>query len=75
MHRLKPDGYLLTDFKRNTADYQEQLDKVKQIETIEGIRRGLEDMTAGRMRPAGQGFADIHRGARAFVRPEDDETS
>jgi hypothetical protein len=34
MHRLKPDGYLLTDFKRNTADYQEQLDKVKQIEGL-----------------------------------------
>ncbi|MDR3709497.1 MAG: type II toxin-antitoxin system Phd/YefM family antitoxin [Capsulimonadaceae bacterium] len=90
MLKLKRDIRSLTDFKRNTADYMQQLketkrpvvltvngkaeivvqdadsyqdllDKAEQMETIEGIRRGLEDMRTGQMRPAAEVFADMRR--------------
>jgi len=90
MLKLARDVHSLTDFKRNTADYMQQLketkcpvvltvngkaeivvqdaesyqillDKIEQVETIEGIRLGLEDMKAGRMRPASEVFADMRR--------------
>jgi prevent-host-death family protein len=90
MLKLTRDVHSLTDFKRNTADYMQQLketkspvvltvngraeivvqdaesyqallDRIEQIETIEGIRLGLEDMKTGRMRPASEVFADMRR--------------
>ncbi|HEY3332966.1 MAG TPA: type II toxin-antitoxin system Phd/YefM family antitoxin [Capsulimonadaceae bacterium] len=88
--KLKRDVHSLTDFKRNTAEYMQQLketkspvvltvngkaelvvqdaegyqdllDKAEQLETIEGIRLGLEDLKAGRMRPTAEVFAEMRR--------------
>ena len=36
---------------QDAESYQALLDAVERIETIEGIRRGLDDMKQGRMRP------------------------
>ena len=87
MH-LTRDIQRLTDFKRNTAEfvdqlkntgqpliltidgkaelvvqdaasYQKLLDLVEQAEVIEGIRRGLEDMKAGRTESVEEAFAAI----------------
>jgi prevent-host-death family protein len=88
--KLKRDVHSLTDFKRNTADYMQQLkdtkkpvvltvngkaeivvqdaesyqlllDKIEEVETIEGIRLGLEDLKNGRIRPASEVFAEMRR--------------
>lgn len=90
MLNLKRDIRSLTDFKRNTADYMQELketkkpvvltvngkaeivvqdaesyqlllDKIEEVETIDGIRLGLEDLKNGRIRPASEVFADMRR--------------
>jgi prevent-host-death family protein len=90
MLKLPRDVHSMTDFKRNTADYMQQLketkcpvvltvngkaevvvqdaesyqillDKVEQVEIIEGIRLGLEDLKNGRVRPAAEVFADMRK--------------
>jgi PHD/YefM family antitoxin component YafN of YafNO toxin-antitoxin module len=43
--------------------YQEILDRLEESETLAGIRRGLEDLDAGRGRPAGDVLADLRRAA------------
>ena len=84
------DIHSLTDFKRRTGEfveqmkqtghplvltvngkaelvvqdaesYQELLDLKDRAETIEGIRKGLESMKAGRTRPIEEVFAEIER--------------
>jgi len=88
--KLKRDVHSLTDFKRNTTEYIQQLkdtkkpvvltvngkaeivvqdaesyqlllDKIEEVETIEGIRLGLEDLKNGRIRPASEVFAEMRR--------------
>ena len=46
---------------QDAESYQVLLETVERIETIEGIRRGLDDMKAGRMRPAEEVFADLRQ--------------
>jgi len=46
---------------QDTASYQELLDLKDRAETIEGIRKGLESMKAGRTRPIEEVFAEIER--------------
>jgi prevent-host-death family protein len=46
---------------QDAQSYQALLEAMQWIETIEGIRRGLEDMKNGRMRPAEDVFADMRR--------------
>jgi PHD/YefM family antitoxin component YafN of YafNO toxin-antitoxin module len=41
--------------------YQRLLDALDRLETIEGIRRGLEDVEAGRVVPIEKAFAGIRR--------------
>ena len=84
------DIHSLTDFKRRTGEfveqmkqtghplvltvngkaelvvqdaesYQELLDLKDRAETIEGIRKGLESMKAGRTRPAKEALEEIWR--------------
>ena len=84
------DIHSLTDFKRRTGEfveqmkqtghplvltvngkaelvvqdaesYQELLDLKDRAETIEGVRKGLESMKAGRTRPIEEVFAEIER--------------
>jgi prevent-host-death family protein len=46
---------------QDAESYQALLDSVERIETIEGIRRGLEDMKNGRMRPTEEVFAELRQ--------------
>ncbi len=39
----------------------QQREEAKEARTLEGIRQGLEDMKAGRGRPADEVFAEIRR--------------
>jgi predicted transcriptional regulator len=41
------------------AAYQHLLDMIDETETREGIRRGREDVTAGRTRPAREVFDEL----------------
>jgi PHD/YefM family antitoxin component YafN of YafNO toxin-antitoxin module len=41
--------------------YRKLLDEVERARDLEGIRRGLEDMRAGRTQPLDEAFADIRR--------------
>jgi len=41
------------------VDYQRLRDLIDEAETREGIRRGLEDVAAGRTRPAREVFAEL----------------
>jgi prevent-host-death family protein len=45
----------------DAESYQALLEIVERVETIEGIRRGLEDMKSGRIRPTEEVFADLRR--------------
>jgi prevent-host-death family protein len=85
---LRRDIHSLTDFKKNTpeflqqlkqtgepvvltingraelvvqdaASYQKLLKLADEARVLEGIRRGLEDMHAGRTQPLADAFADI----------------
>jgi prevent-host-death family protein len=44
---------------QDAESYQALLDRLDQIEAIEGIRRGLEQMERGEGRPADEIFADF----------------
>src|SRR5438309_1852950 len=46
---------------QDAESYQKLLDLAEEARVVEGIRRGLEDMRAGRGRPADEVFADIRR--------------
>ena len=46
---------------QDAASYQRLLDLAENARVLEGIRQGLEDMRAGRGRPAEEVFADIRR--------------
>ena len=90
MIKLEKDIRSVSDFKRNTQEFVEQmeasgrpmvltvngkaklvvqdaesyqklLDAIDEAETIEGVRRGLEDVRLGRTQPADKAFADIRK--------------
>lgn len=46
---------------QDAASYQQLLEIVDRLETIEGIRIGLEEMKAGKGRPAAEVFAELRR--------------
>jgi PHD/YefM family antitoxin component YafN of YafNO toxin-antitoxin module len=46
---------------QDAESYQRLLEIVDRVETIEGIRVGLEELKAGLGRPAGQVFAELRR--------------
>jgi prevent-host-death family protein len=46
---------------QDAASYQKLLDIAEEARVLAGIRQGLEDMKAGRSRPAEEVFADIRR--------------
>jgi PHD/YefM family antitoxin component YafN of YafNO toxin-antitoxin module len=46
---------------QDAVSYQKLLDLAEEAKVLEGIRRGLEDVTAGRTQPLAQSFADIRR--------------
>lgn len=46
---------------QDAASYQELLDLAEQARVIEGIRRGLDDVQAGRTQPLAEAFAEIRR--------------
>jgi prevent-host-death family protein len=46
---------------QDAAAYQALLDTVDRAEALEGIRRGLEDVKAGRTRPLADALADLVR--------------
>ena len=46
---------------QDAVSYQKLLDLVERAEVIEGIRRGLEDMKAGRTESVEEAFAAIRR--------------
>ncbi len=87
---LSRDIHSLTDFKKNTpaflqqlketgepvvltingkaelvvqdaASYQKLLDVAEEAQVVEGIRRGLEDVKAGRTIPLDEAFVEIRR--------------
>ena len=46
---------------QDPAEYQRTLDRLDEVDAREGIRRGLADIEAGRIRPAREAFADLDR--------------
>ena len=46
---------------QDAASYQRLLDEIERAQTLAGIRRGLDDMEAGRGRPAGEFFDELKR--------------
>ncbi len=46
---------------QDAKSYQKLLELAERLETLEGIRAGLEDMKAGRGRPAEEVFEEICR--------------
>ena len=46
---------------QDAASYQKLLDIAEEAKVLEGIRRGLEDMKAGRTQPLDAALADIRR--------------
>lgn len=46
---------------QDAASYQKLLDLAEEAKVMEGIRRGLEDMRAGRTQPLAEAFAGIRR--------------
>lgn len=46
---------------QDARSYQKLLELAERLETLEGIRDGLEDMKAGRGRPAEEVFEEIRR--------------
>src|SRR5437588_129338 len=46
---------------QDAASYQRLLDLAEEARVLEGIRRGLEDVKAGRTYPLVEAFADIRR--------------
>jgi len=46
---------------QDAASYQKLLDIAEEAKVLEGIRRGLEDMKAGRTQPLEAALADLRR--------------
>ncbi|MEW4569550.1 type II toxin-antitoxin system Phd/YefM family antitoxin [Tautonia sp. JC769] len=46
---------------QDAASYQRLLDLAEESRVVEGIRRGLEDVAAGRAQPIAEAFAEIRR--------------
>lgn len=46
---------------QDAASYQRLLDLAEESKVLEGIRRGLADVAAGRTQPLADAFADIRR--------------
>jgi PHD/YefM family antitoxin component YafN of YafNO toxin-antitoxin module len=46
---------------QDAVSYQKLLDLAEEAKVLDGIRRGLEDVAAGRTQPLAQSFADIRR--------------
>ena len=46
---------------QDAAAYQQLLDLVERASVIEGIRRGLDDVQAGRTRPADEALEELRR--------------
>ncbi len=46
---------------QDAASYQRLLDLAEEARVLDGIRRGLEDVRAGRSQPVAEAFADIRR--------------
>jgi prevent-host-death family protein len=46
---------------QDAESYQQMLELIDRLECIEGIRRGLDDVEKGRVRPANEVFAEIRR--------------
>jgi hypothetical protein len=46
---------------QDAASYQKLLDALDHVDTIRGIVRGLEDVKAGRSKPAKQFFEDMRK--------------
>jgi len=46
---------------QDAASYQKLLDALDQAQAVEGIRRGLADVAAGRVKPAKQVFDNLRR--------------
>lgn len=46
---------------QDAASYQKMLDSIDRTDAMEGIRRGLKDLEAGRTKPADQVFAEMRR--------------
>jgi prevent-host-death family protein len=46
---------------QDAQSYQVLLETIERIETIDGIRRGLEDLQQGRVRPVSEAFADLRK--------------
>lgn len=46
---------------QDADSYQKLLDLAEKAKVLEGTRRGLEDVRAGRTRPLAEAFADIRR--------------
>jgi PHD/YefM family antitoxin component YafN of YafNO toxin-antitoxin module len=46
---------------QDAGSYQELLDLAEEARVLEGIRRGLEDVKAGRTQPIAEAFAEIRR--------------
>ena len=45
---------------QDAASYQRLLDLAEEARVLDAIRRGLEDVSAGRTQPVAAAFADIH---------------
>jgi len=54
---------------QTAEDYQRLVDEMEKMRAIEGIRRGLESMRAGRGRPAEDVFDDMERKHPYLRRP------
>jgi len=46
---------------QDARSYQKLLESIDRLETIAGIRRGLEEMKAGKGRPASEFFQEMER--------------
>jgi prevent-host-death family protein len=46
---------------QDATSYQRLLDLAEEAKVLDGIRRGLEDVAAGRTQPIAEAFADIRR--------------
>jgi PHD/YefM family antitoxin component YafN of YafNO toxin-antitoxin module len=46
---------------QDARSYQKLLDLAEEAKVLEGIRRGLDDLRAGRTQPLAEAFADIRR--------------
>ena len=54
---------------QDASSYQALLDIAEQAKVLEGIRRGLEDVRAGRVQPIDEVFAEIRRDLNLLKKP------